>query len=124
MKTNITSIEPQEILEKVLLLDIFTWNYKTDDASVRHIGPMAQDFYQSFEVGDDDTHIFAIDADGVALASIQALHEQLQILESRLDEISQESSPQAVSVPLWSVPIILLIGIFVGYILERRRSRS
>jgi len=124
VKTNITSIEPQEILEKVLLLDVFTWNYKTDNSSVRHIGPMAQDFYQSFEVGDNDTHIFAIDADGVALASIQALHEQLQILESRLDEMSQEPSPQPFYVPLWSVPIVLLIGIFVGYVLERRRSRS
>ena len=51
------------------------WNYKSQDAKVRHIGPMAQDFAAAFGIGEDDTHISSVDADGVALASIKALHE-------------------------------------------------
>ena len=44
-----------------------------DDASVRHIGPTAQDFYAAFGVGQDDTHLAALDTSGVALAAIQEL---------------------------------------------------
>jgi hypothetical protein len=36
---------------------------------------MAQDFYAAFGVGEDAKHISSVDADGVALASIKALHE-------------------------------------------------
>ena len=39
---------------------------------------MAQDFYAAFGVGKNETTITTIDADGVALAAIQALHQQLQ----------------------------------------------
>ena len=43
---------------------------------MRHVGPMAQDFYAAFGVGEDDRDITSIDEDGVALAAIQALHAQ------------------------------------------------
>jgi len=43
---------------------------------VRHVGPMAQDFYVAFGVGADDKHITSIDEDGVALAAIKALHAE------------------------------------------------
>jgi hypothetical protein len=43
---------------------------------------MAQDFYTAFGLGDSERHITTIDADGVALASIQALYERSQALET------------------------------------------
>ncbi|MCI3953585.1 MAG: hypothetical protein K0R53_3085 [Burkholderiales bacterium] len=61
------------MLERVRDLPISTWNYISDDASVRHIGPMAQDFAVLFGVGTDDRHIHPLDGQGVALASIQGL---------------------------------------------------
>ena len=45
---------------------------------IRHIGPMAQDFYATFDVGKNETTITTIDADGVALAGIKALNEKLE----------------------------------------------
>ena len=42
------------------------------------IGPVAQDFMAAFGYGVDDKHITATDADGVALAAIQGLHEMVQ----------------------------------------------
>jgi hypothetical protein len=42
---------------------------------VRHLGPTAQDFYEVFGLGDDEKYISTVDADGVALVAIQALHE-------------------------------------------------
>lgn len=78
MKDNFKAVNPREILRGVLALPISTWNYKTQDASIRHIGAMAQDFKAAFKVGEDDKHISTIDPDGVALAAIQGLNEELK----------------------------------------------
>jgi hypothetical protein len=45
---------------------------------------MAQDFYNTFGLGDDNVTISTIDPSGVALAAIQALYEENQDLKSRL----------------------------------------
>ena len=77
IKKDFASVDPQEILEKVIALPISTWTY-INKPNVRHIGPMAQDFYAAFGLGKDDVTIATVDADGLALASIQALHLQLE----------------------------------------------
>jgi hypothetical protein len=66
------------MLQRVRNLPISTWNYTSDEASVRHIGPMAQDFAAAFGVGADDRHIHPIDGQGVALAAIQGLLTQVE----------------------------------------------
>ena len=60
-------------------LPIKQWRYKAQDAlglSVEHIGPMAQDFWSAFHIGDDSLGISTIDPAGVALAAIQELAKQ------------------------------------------------
>ncbi len=84
LKENVAPIGMRTILERLIALPIYTWNYKSDDPSIRHIGPMAQDFAAAFGVGKDDRFIHTVDAFGVAFAAIQALHE---ILEKQEDEI-------------------------------------
>ncbi len=86
------------MLERLSEIPIETWGYKAQDPSIRHIGPMAQDFYTAFAVGEGDTRITTIDADGVALATIQGLHQlvqqrdaQIAALERRLSAL--ESTP-------------------------------
>ena len=73
LKENFAPVDPAQVLEKVEALPISEWNYKRDGAAKRHIGPVAQDFYAVFGVGDNDTTISTIDPSGVALAAIQAL---------------------------------------------------
>ncbi|MGH2614269.1 MAG: tail fiber domain-containing protein [Thermomicrobiales bacterium] len=75
IKTNFGSIDGQDMLERVRDLPISTWNYTSDDAAVRHIGPMVQDVAAIFGVGADDRHIHPVDGQGVALAAIQGLAE-------------------------------------------------
>jgi hypothetical protein len=75
LKENFAPVEPSEILEKLAGLRIERWNYKAENPSVRHIGPMAQDFAAAFGVGADDRYIRRVDAFGVAFAAIQALHD-------------------------------------------------
>jgi trimeric autotransporter adhesin len=75
-KTNFAPLDDASILEKVSTLPIGAWRYKSE-AGVRHLGPMAQDFFAAFGVGADDRHITSIDEDGVALAAIKALDAKL-----------------------------------------------
>jgi hypothetical protein len=73
LKENFAPVESSEILEKLAGLRIEKWNYKGENASIRHVGPMAQDFASAFGVGEDDRRIHPVDAFGVGFAAIQAL---------------------------------------------------
>jgi hypothetical protein len=88
-KTEIEPVNELEILERVIGLPIAEWSYKDDGPSVRHIGPMAQDFYDTFSVGESRTGISSIDTGGVALAAIQGLHRQVEDLEQENAELKQ-----------------------------------
>jgi hypothetical protein len=77
-KINFAAVNTRELLERLVEVPVQTWAWKTQANPVRHIGPMAQDFYAAFGVGSDDTHINTVDADGVALAAIQGLNEKLE----------------------------------------------
>ncbi len=84
MKENFAPVDSQDILTKVANLPITTWNYKQQNSAIRHIGPMAQDFAATFAVGESDRMINSIDANGVAFAAIQALHQQLQEKDAQI----------------------------------------
>jgi hypothetical protein len=84
VKTNIVPLDDATVLDKVAALPISRWSYKSEHG-VRHVGPMAQDFYAAFKVGEDDKHITSIDEDGVALAAIKALHTENAKLRARVD---------------------------------------
>ena len=95
-KTGIQPISSQEILDRVAAMQVLKWSYK-ETPDVRHVGPTAQDFHAAFGLGDDDKHIATVDADGVSLASIQALYalvqqqrDEITALRSRLDAIEQK----------------------------------
>jgi len=75
---NFTAANGREILNKVPALPLASWNYKAQDKSVRHLGPMAQDFHAAFGLGESDRTITTVDADGVALAAIQGLNQKLE----------------------------------------------
>lgn len=95
VKTAVMPVDPIDVLDKLSTLPLARWQYVAQPQSVRHIGPMAQDFYAAFGVGENNTSISTIDADGVALAAIQgsnrklqaeiaALHARLEALEAQL----------------------------------------
>jgi hypothetical protein len=81
-------------------MPITQWSFK-ESPGARHLGPMAQDFYAAFGLGWDDKHIATVDADGVALAAIQALNQKLRekdaeirALNHRLEQLEQRLSGQ------------------------------
>ena len=70
VKENFDLVDRRDILARLASISVETWNYKFQRPSIRHIGPMAQEFAAAFNVGEDDRHINMVDAFGVALASI------------------------------------------------------
>ena len=87
LKHEFATVDTQWVLDQLVELPLSTWRYKKGGA--RHIGPMAQDFYASFEVGDTDKLIFQIDADGVSFAAIQALDAKLDVLEAENQDLRE-----------------------------------
>ncbi len=77
-KENFAQTDARQVLNKLLRVPISTWNYKGADTRVRHMGPMAQDLYDAFKLGDSDKTIATVDADGVAFAAIQGLYKIVQ----------------------------------------------
>ncbi len=90
-KENIQLVNTTEILNKVMDLPIAVWNYKFDEDSVKHLGPMAQDFFAQFNLGHSETKIATIDTSGVALASIKELGTQLQKKDAEIETLKSEN---------------------------------
>lgn len=86
-KANFEEVNGRDVLQKLEAVPVTTWNYRTQDEEFRHMGPMAQDFYAAFGVGDTPSGITAIDADGVALAAIKGLHEMVKELQKDNQEL-------------------------------------
>ncbi len=87
LKANVVPADGADVLARLASVPVSTWNYTSQDASVRHMGPMAQDFYAAFGLGEDERHIGTIDADGVALAAIQALAAQNARQQAEIDAL-------------------------------------
>ncbi|MGH2722702.1 MAG: hypothetical protein ACRDI0_00275 [Actinomycetota bacterium] len=88
-------MEPQTILEGVASLPVTTWSYEGQEG-VRHIGPVAEDFYDRFAVGESPRHLASLDTGGVALAAIQGLNQKVQQQQARIAELQAGgSSPGA-----------------------------
>jgi hypothetical protein len=87
LKENITEVSLQKVLDLVGELNVYTWNYIDNTQDNKHIGPMAQDFYQSFGLGRDNEHISSLDVSGVSLVAIQALYARIKELEEKVKSI-------------------------------------
>lgn len=91
-KHDIQPVATDEILIKLRALPISSWGYNNEAALIRHIGPMAQDFYATFGLGNDDKSIGTVDADGIALAGIQALEERTRAQAASLEKLAAENA--------------------------------
>jgi hypothetical protein len=91
LKRNLEPVDVEQIAAKVAALPIATWNYASQADSIRHLGPMAQDFYAAFGVGEDERHIAAVDADGVALAAIQGVYQRVRRQQEQIAALQAEN---------------------------------
>jgi len=91
-KANFAPVDSQDILTRLANLPIQTWNYKTQEPAIRHIGPTAQDFQAAFGLGEDERHISTVDADGVALAAIQGLYQLSREQAGQIETLQRQNA--------------------------------
>ena len=96
LKENFKPVDAKEALDKVNALEISQWNYIKTGDEVQHIGPIAEEFYEAFKLGDTRKGISSVDSAGVALLAIQGLSQQLKgkeahivALDERVNELEQ-----------------------------------
>jgi hypothetical protein len=91
-KADFRPVDVQAVLREVARLPITTWRYKQGEGDVRHMGPMAEDFWEAFHIGYGDKTIADLDARGVALAAIQGLYQLLQDKNARIAALERRLS--------------------------------
>lgn len=94
-KHSIRPVDGMEVLQKLEQLNIHRWKYKSQGDGADHIGPMAQDFYRLFQVGEDDRHISTLDPDGIALAAAKELFALSQTQKAELETLRSQLAQQS-----------------------------
>ncbi len=89
-KENFEAISTQQVLETLASVPVTKWNYI--DSETTHMGPMSQDLWQAFGLGQGETTISTVDADGIALASIQALYANQQAMAIELEALRESNA--------------------------------
>jgi hypothetical protein len=90
-KQNFIMASGEDVLSKLRRIPVSSWNYISEGQQVRHIGPMAEDFYDAFRLGTGNTSIGVQDLDGVSLAAVKALDERTRQLDERTEELRKKS---------------------------------
>ena len=91
-KANFAAVDNVAVLNALMSIPIQTWNFNTQDAAIQHMGPMAQDFYAAYGLGEGELTISAVDADGVALAAIQGLYTVVQQKDAQISALEASNA--------------------------------
>lgn len=78
------------LLQALESLPTSTWRYDWEDPQTRHLGPMAQDWYAKFGLGNDNTTIATVDMAGVLITAIQALTQKIHRLEQEISHLKNK----------------------------------
>jgi trimeric autotransporter adhesin len=98
-KEHFLAVDGEDILARIRSLPVTTWRYTSEeDRTVRHIGPMAQDWHRAFGFSGDDRTINMGDFDGVNLAAVQALTTRTDALRAENTALRQENAAQAAEI--------------------------
>lgn len=89
-KQHFAAVDGEALLARLRALPVTTWSYKTQDDGIRHMGPMAQDFYAAFGLGEDSLLINSVDIDGVVMAGVQALEARTAQLHAENEALRAE----------------------------------
>lgn len=93
-KTGFRTLDGESVLAKIAAMPIQEWSYKAQDASIRHVGPTAQDFRAAFGLGESDTTITSVDIDGINLLAAQALVRRTVDLQALNYQLREENAAQ------------------------------
>ena len=88
-KENFIAVSGADVLSRLQGIQVSTWNYISEGRTVRHMGPMAEDFFSAFQLGTGNTSIGLQDLTGVSLAAIKELDQRTIELRQKTNEVEQ-----------------------------------
>lgn len=88
-KESFEPVDGEVVLTKLRAIPIERWSYRSEPG-VRHVGPVAQDFYAAFGLGVDDKTVGHLDLSGISLRAIQALEARTRDLQDTNDALRAE----------------------------------
>ena len=91
-KENFAAVDGEELLARLRGVPVSTWNYRSQERSIRHMGPMAQDLYAAFGLGESELRINTVDIDGVNLAGVQAVAARTDELRAQVRTLTAENT--------------------------------
>ena len=98
VKENFRELNFEEVLIKLNQLNVSEWGYKAQNPNKnenykiqpKHIGPMAQDFFAAFGLGETEIGINSFDIDGVNMAAIKGLINRTNDQAKTIEELRKE----------------------------------
>jgi hypothetical protein len=98
-KENFLDVDLEDVLARIRVLPLSTWRYiDEEDRTVRHIGPMAQDWQAAFKLGPDDKTINMSDLDGVNLAGVKALEARTGEQAAEIAKLKAQALDQSTQI--------------------------
>jgi hypothetical protein len=88
-KENFLVVNGADVLSRLRGIEVSTWNYISEERKVRHMGPMAEDFFRAFQLGTGNTSIGLQDLTGVSLAAIKELAQRTDSLQQKTAEVEK-----------------------------------
>ena len=89
------NVSGEDVLDRLRTMPIRSWSYRSEGDEIRHLGPTSQDFRQAFGLGSDEKSIGTVDADGVALAGVQALDRRTATQAAEIRALRAENAANA-----------------------------
>jgi trimeric autotransporter adhesin len=90
LKENYQPVDGEDVLARISQTPVTTWSMIGGDPKVRHLGPVAEDFYRAFPLGLGETTIGMGDIDGVNFAGVKALEARTAQLAEQLTTVRAE----------------------------------
>ncbi len=92
IKTAFEAIDSVRWLEQIRRLPMSTWTYIGDTAQSRHLGPVAEDFFEAFALGEGPNSIGAQDLASLGLVGVQALAAQDDAQSEQIRALQNENA--------------------------------
>jgi uncharacterized coiled-coil protein SlyX len=94
VKRSFKSVDGEFVLSQIRNLPLSTFSYIGDTSGIRHMGPVAEDFYEAFSLGDSNKSINAQNMAGVSLAAVKGLEARTAHLQTENDALKEQVTAQ------------------------------
>jgi hypothetical protein len=94
LKDHFKAADSKDVLERLGRMPVYYYQMKGSLNPTRYLGPTAQDFKATFDIGENDTTINTANAQGVALAAAKGLYEKLRADEKTIAAQQAEMTAQ------------------------------